>query len=182
MPPIDPTQYLMDALAVMTGGLVNDMKTLILGLVVCSFILMALDILKDLVLIPVATSLLNPAETYQAAKEMYHRHRLNRLPAGPTVYSSPNACSRREVEITPLRQYDLDLAYRGVDSLEPNSVSIYDQKQNNWDRDGVELSGDRYQELEDAMDEADRRQNRMSDEEAYEYLAQTFDDYRRRNR
>jgi len=136
MPQIDPTQYLMDALAVMTGGLVNDMKTLILGLVVCSFILMALDILKDLVLIPVATSLLNPAETYQAAKEMYHRHRLSGLQSGPKQSAG----------------------------------------------DGVELSGDRYQELEDAMEEADRRQHRMSDKEASAMISRASDDYRRRNR
>lgn len=48
MPVIDPTQYLMDALSTLTGGLVNDLKTLILGMVVCAFLLMALDYLKDL--------------------------------------------------------------------------------------------------------------------------------------
>lgn len=39
MPKADPIQYLMNALAILTGGLISDMQTLILGLVVCAFIL-----------------------------------------------------------------------------------------------------------------------------------------------
>ena len=45
MPQIDPTQYLFDALSSLTGGLINDIKTLFLGLVVCSFFFFAFDIL-----------------------------------------------------------------------------------------------------------------------------------------
>ena len=56
MPKVDPTQYLMEALSILTGGLIKDMQTLILGLVVCAFILMAFDLLKDLILLPALQS------------------------------------------------------------------------------------------------------------------------------
>ena len=45
MPHIDPTQYLMSALSSLTGGLVSDLQTLILGMVVCTFIAMGADYL-----------------------------------------------------------------------------------------------------------------------------------------
>lgn len=142
-------QYLVEAIGILTGGLVNDMKTLILGLVVCSFILMALDILKDLILLPLLLSILNPAETYKKSRQLYHDVRFKMLPK-QSIYSSPNASNRDGVEISPLRQYDLDMAYRGVDSLPENETSIYDVKQNNWERDGVELSPERFAELDEA--------------------------------
>jgi hypothetical protein len=47
MPKVDPMQYLMSALTTLTGGLIADMQSLILGLVVCSFIFMGLDYLMD---------------------------------------------------------------------------------------------------------------------------------------
>lgn len=43
MPKVDPIQYLMSALTTLTGGLIADMQSLILGMVVCMFIFMALD-------------------------------------------------------------------------------------------------------------------------------------------
>lgn len=49
MPKVDPMKYLMDALATLTGGLIADMQSLILGIVVCSFIFMALDYLLGIV-------------------------------------------------------------------------------------------------------------------------------------
>jgi len=172
MPKVDPTQYLMDALAILTGGLISDMQTLILGLVVCAFIVMALDLLKDLVLIPIGAALSNP-------QQLYHDFRMRRLPEGPSVYSSPNGSSRREVEISPLRQYDLDLAYRGVDSLPESSVSYYDQKENAWERDGVSLSQDQFDELDDALESS--RCGRMSDDEVSDMLFHASNDYRRRH-
>jgi hypothetical protein len=67
MPKVDPTQYLMEALSILTGGLITDMQTLILGLVVCAFLLMALDILKDLLILPAleaaANFLANPSQS-----------------------------------------------------------------------------------------------------------------------
>jgi hypothetical protein len=141
MPKVDPMQYLMNALSTLTGGLIADMQTLILGMVVCSFILMALDLLLEV--------LLSPLSSYQRARDIYNDYRLKNLPAGPTLYSGQST-SRQDIEISPLRQHDLDLAYSGVDSLEPGE-SIYDQKQNTWERDGVDLSEDRYQELDTAM-------------------------------
>jgi hypothetical protein len=156
MPKVDPMSYLIEAVGRLTGGLITDLQTLFLGMVVCSFILMALDLLKDVLLSPVAS--------YQRAREIYHDIRIKTLPAGPTVYNSP-ASERQDIEISPLRQYELDLAYRGADSLPESEMSIYDQKQNAWERDGVELSEDRYRDLESALDEAiynDRMQHRMS--------------------
>lgn len=50
-------QYLMDALAILTGGLIKDIQSLILGVVVCAFIAMALDLLKDFLLLPAFESL-----------------------------------------------------------------------------------------------------------------------------
>ncbi len=171
MPTVDPFKYLMDAIGILTGGLINDLKTLFLGLLVCSFILMALDLLKD--------ALLSPAATFGRVREMYNEHRVNNLPTGPTVYSSPNASSRAEVEISPLREYELDLAYRGVDSLPESSESIYDQSANNWEREGVTLPADRYQELDLAMQESEyneRQKHRMSSGE----VEAMFDSMRRR--
>ena len=49
MPQIDPTQCLMSALSTLTGGLVSDMQTLILGMVVLGFIAMGIDYLMDVV-------------------------------------------------------------------------------------------------------------------------------------
>lgn len=49
MPKVDPMQYLMTALSTLTGGLIADMQALILGIVVCSFIFMALDYLLGIV-------------------------------------------------------------------------------------------------------------------------------------
>jgi hypothetical protein len=48
MPTIDPIQYLITALGTLTGGLVSDMQSLILGIVVISFILMGLDYLLEI--------------------------------------------------------------------------------------------------------------------------------------
>lgn len=162
---VDPFDYLMAALSSLTNGLINDLKTLILGLVVCSFIVMALDLLKDLVLVPFFA---NPMAALSKLRQSYHDFRLRHLPA--TSFSSPNASARTEIEISPLRHYELDVAYRGVDAL-PDPPS-HAQRENNWERDGVELSEDRYQELEQAMftakDEAEyeeRMQHRMSAEE-----------------
>ena len=45
MPKIDPTAYLLQAISTLTGGLINDLTSVILGLVVCAFILMGLDYL-----------------------------------------------------------------------------------------------------------------------------------------
>ena len=42
-----PNQYLFDAVSTMTGGLINDTRTLYLGAVVLGFILMGLDHIKD---------------------------------------------------------------------------------------------------------------------------------------
>jgi len=44
---MDPNQYLFDAVSTMTGGLINDTRTLYLGAVVLGFILIGLDHLKD---------------------------------------------------------------------------------------------------------------------------------------
>lgn len=49
MPTIDPTQYLLDALSSLTGGLVDDIKTLILGMVVCAFVMMGIDYLVSII-------------------------------------------------------------------------------------------------------------------------------------
>ena len=48
MPQVDPTQYLLDALSTLTGGLIADVQTLILGLVVLSFLAMGFDYLMDI--------------------------------------------------------------------------------------------------------------------------------------
>ena len=45
MPPIDPTQILFDTVSNLTGGLVTDLQTLIVGVIVVSFIVFAIDIL-----------------------------------------------------------------------------------------------------------------------------------------
>lgn len=164
MPQVDPFKYLLEAVGRLTGGLITDLQSLFLGMILCSFLVMAIDLMKDVLLNPVVRG---------RAKEMYHDYRMNRLPEGPSAYGSPNASDRREIEISPLRQYDLDLAYNGVDSLEPGN-SIYDEKQNAWERDGVELSRDRYQELESALDESiynERMQHRMSGDEVESMFA-----------
>ena len=44
---MDPNQYLFVAVSTMTGGLINDTRTLYLGAVVLGFILMGLDHIKD---------------------------------------------------------------------------------------------------------------------------------------
>jgi len=45
MPPIDPTKILFDTVSNLTGGLITDLQTLIVGVIVVSFIVFAIDIL-----------------------------------------------------------------------------------------------------------------------------------------
>jgi len=44
----NPMQFLMTALSTMTNGLISDMQTLMLGLVVAAFIVMGLDYLMEI--------------------------------------------------------------------------------------------------------------------------------------
>ncbi|MDD2466667.1 MAG: hypothetical protein PHI97_21930 [Desulfobulbus sp.] len=44
---LNPFQFLIDALSNLTGGLIADLQTLLLGVLVCSFIVMALGYLMD---------------------------------------------------------------------------------------------------------------------------------------
>ncbi|MDD2468488.1 MAG: hypothetical protein PHI97_31290 [Desulfobulbus sp.] len=133
MPKVDPTTYLLDALSILTGGLIKDMQTLILGLVVCAFILMAFDLLKDLILLPAlqsaASFLADPVGNY--------------------------------------RTYQIN---KRITADNPTDDPIYEFTSQ---RDGVELSEERYADLESAMDEAvynDRMKNRLSDDEAYDLV------------
>lgn len=145
MPKVDPMQYLMDALAILTGGLIKDMQTLILGMVVCTFVVMALDILKDLLLIPAlemaGTFFANPVGAFR-------RYQINRRISASLANDEPGARPQRsDIEISPLRQRDLDPA----GSLEATDTTY---SNSHWERDGVELSEERYAALESAMDEA----------------------------
>jgi len=144
MPKVDPMQYLMDALAILTGGLITDMQTLILGLVVCSFIVMALDILKDLLLIP---ALEMAGSFFADPVGAIRRYQINRRIGAAVASGEPGARPQRhDIAISPLRQRDLD----PLGSLEPGSDPT--SANNHWQNDGVELSPQRYQELEEALD------------------------------
>lgn len=180
MPKADPIQYLMNALAILTGGLISDMQTLILGLVVCAFILMALDILKDLILLPALEAMANPIDAYRRASAAYSTYQINRRISTAVNSDEPGIRPRRsDVETSPMRHRDLDLAYSGAESLEPGPDSTY--ANNHWENDGVDVSEDRYSEMEDALDEAYRQRHRMSDEDAAAMVHEAADDYRRRN-
>lgn len=164
MPQVDPLSYLIAPISNLTGGLIHDLQTLILGVVFCLFLLLAFELLEEIILVPIGRALTDPARL----KKMYQDFYISRLPPGPSVYGSPNSSTRSEIEISPLRQYDLDLAYRGVDSLPESPISFYDQKENNWERDGVDLSEERYRALEEAFDESaynERNKHRMSSDE-----------------
>ena len=164
MPKVDPMQYLMDALAILTGGLIKDMQTLILGMVVCTFVVMALDILKDLLLIPAlemaGTFFANPVGAFR-------QYQINRRISASIASDEPGARpGRRDIEISPLRQRELDPSgsLEAVDATYAN---------NHWERDGVELSEERYAALESAMDEAEyseRNRHRLSDEAAFDVV------------
>ena len=144
MPKVDPTQYLMEALSILTGGLIKDMQTLILGLVVCAFILMAFDLLKDLILLPAlesaASFLADPVGSYRA------RQINNRIASAVNSDGPSIRPSRNDIEVSPLRERDLD----PEGSLEAGPDATYSN--NTWERDGVDLSEDRYMELEMALD------------------------------
>ena len=43
MPKVDPMQYLMTAISSLTGGLITDLQTLFLGVIVCMFIWFGID-------------------------------------------------------------------------------------------------------------------------------------------
>lgn len=165
MPKVDPMEYLMNALAILTGGLITDMQTLILGVVVCSFIVMALDILKDLLLIPAMEM---AGSFFADPVGSVRRYQINRRISAAVSNNEPGARPpRRDVEISPLRQRDLDPA----GSLEAGPDATY--ANNHWERDGVELSEERYAALESAMDEAEyqgRRKQRLSDDEAFDVV------------
>lgn len=170
MPPIDPLAIIFDQVSNMTMGLIDDMTSLILGILVLTFIVMGFDVLM--------TILQHPIENFRRGSAAFNQAMFNfrksNLPA-----NASSSVSRSDVEISPMRQYDLDLAYRGAESLPPSPHTIYDDS--NWERDGVDLSEDRYQDLEDAMEEADRQRYRMSDDDAAEMVANAADDYRRKH-
>ncbi|MGD9950416.1 MAG: hypothetical protein AB7U29_18345 [Desulfobulbus sp.] len=153
MPPIDPLAIIFDQVSLLTNGLIKDMTTLILGILTVSFVLIGLDLLL--------TILQNPVANFQRGKaavdSAVFNYRKSRLEERP--FSSP---SRSDVEISPLRQRDLDPlgSLESVDSTFSN---------NHWENDGVTLSDDRFAELESAMDEAvynERMSHRLSDDEA----------------
>ena len=155
MPKVDPMQYLMDALAILTGGLIKDMQTLILGMVVCTFVVMALDMLKDLLLIPAlemaGTFFANPVGAFR-------RYQINRRISASIASNEPGARPQRaDIEVSPLRQRELDPAgsLESVDSTYAN---------NHWERDGVELSEERYAALELAMGEAEYTRREREDD------------------
>ncbi|WP_319548094.1 hypothetical protein [Desulfogranum marinum] len=50
MEPIDPFSYLFDAAGQLTGGLVTDLQSAFLGLLVLGFILLGLDVIKEALL------------------------------------------------------------------------------------------------------------------------------------
>lgn len=151
--PIDPLAIIFDQVSLMTRGLINDMTTLVLGVLACTFIVIGLDVLL--------TILGNPIVNFQRGKSAVegaiNSYRMAHLPSAPT-----RSLDRHDVEVSPLLQRDLD--YAG--SLEaPDRTYI----NNHWENDGVELSEDRYAALESAMDEAEyisRRKARLSDDEA----------------
>ncbi len=164
MPPIDPLAIIFDQVSHMTMGLIDDMTSLILGILVLTFIAMGFDVLM--------TILQNPIANFQRGRAAFNQAMFNfrksNLPAHPS-----SSVSRSDIEISPMRQFDLDPA----SNLEPASTYA----NNHWENDGVELSEDRYQDLEDAMEEAERQRYRMSDEDAAEMVASAADDYRRRH-
>ena len=47
MPQIDITTILFQAISNLTGGLISDLTSVMLGMVLCTFILMGLDYIKD---------------------------------------------------------------------------------------------------------------------------------------
>lgn len=155
MPKVDPMQYLMDALAILTGGLITDMQTLILGIVVCSFIVMALDILKDLLLIPAFEM---AGSFFADPVGAIRRHQINRRISAAIANGEPGARPvRNDIEISPLRQRELDPAgnLEAVDATYSN---------NHWERDGVELSEERYAALELAISEAEYTRREREDD------------------
>jgi len=162
----------------MTNGLISDATTLLLGLLVLGFLAMAFDILFS----ALDRAVVDAGGVFNLIRDINHKRKMNRLPASP-LYEN-NISPRRDIEISPLRQYDLDLSYRGVDSLPESPESIYEQSANHWERDGIELSEDRYQELEMAMQESEynaRQKHRMSDDDAAAMIGGTVSDYRRRH-
>ena len=47
MPKVDITAIILQQISILTNGLVNDLTTLVLGLVLCAFILMGFDYIKE---------------------------------------------------------------------------------------------------------------------------------------
>ena len=148
--PIDPLAIIFDQVSLMTRGLINDMTTLVLGILVCTFVVIGLDVLL--------TILGNPISNFQRGQAVVqgaiNSYRMAHLPSAPT-----RSLDRHDVEVSPLRQRDLDPA----GSLEAPDRTY---SNNHWDRDGVELSDERYAVLESAMDEAEyNRREREDDRE-----------------
>lgn len=77
MEKINPFQFLIDALSIMTGGLIADMQTLLLGVFLCSFIVMALGYLKDILEGSMNTRLAN-LYSNEAARALNERNQFHK--------------------------------------------------------------------------------------------------------
>lgn len=91
MEKINPFQFLIDALSTMTGGLIADMQTLLLGVFLCSFIVMALGYLKDILEGSMNTRLAN-LYSNEAARALNER---NQFASGSFEYQKANLKYRK---------------------------------------------------------------------------------------
>lgn len=126
MPKVDPMQYLMDALAILTGGLIKDMQTLILGLVVCSFIVMALDMLKDLLLVP---ALEMAGNFFANPIGAFRRHQINRRISAAVANDEPGQrpSERDEIELSEDRYASLESALDEAEYNERQKRRLHDE-------------------------------------------------------
>ncbi len=102
MPKVDPFDYLMEAVGNLTGGLITDLKTLFLGMLVCSFILMAFDLLKDAMLSSIGQLGSSPGE-------IIANYRINRrIEAAVSGEYSAAPASRNDIELSEDRYFALE--------------------------------------------------------------------------
>lgn len=93
MQPIDIQQSLFDLVSNLTGGLVNDVRTLLLGLLLIAFIAMAIDLLG----IAINNSLERRSQDHNFDKSRWYFVERNRHERGTPEYDRLNLLYRRSL-------------------------------------------------------------------------------------
>lgn len=111
MPVVDPFDLIFQTFRDGIMGIVGDVTTLIVILITIFLIMIGFDLLGDY--------LKDPVNAFGGIKDALAARRMNSLPQSPGLLSQDSVhLSRSDIEISPLRERELDLAVGSHDTEE----------------------------------------------------------------